>query len=140
MAAAVTKPAAKTETSFDEIMTTLKEVKSSNENLKTRMDEMTKVNRRYTPGEVFARTGEDSMSSRGYSFLKMMGAIAGVIPWENAKIEKDIHDRLQKAYVQGGGYRKAMDNSCLAPVFSLYLADVNEALALEIRQITKAGV
>jgi HK97 family phage major capsid protein len=47
------------------------------------------------------RKGEDSMTSRPFSFTKMIGAIAGVVPRESAKVEIDLL----------GGFRKALDET-----------------------------
>ncbi|MCC6425106.1 MAG: phage major capsid protein [Phycisphaerales bacterium] len=49
-------------------------------------------------GAPWARHGEDAMSSRGFSFMKMLGVLTGAIGPEHAKIETDIHARLHKCY------------------------------------------
>lgn len=54
-------------------------------------------------GVPWARSGEDSMSSRGFSFMKMLGVLTGAISAEHAKIEIDIHDRLHKCYASNMG-------------------------------------
>lgn len=54
------------------------------------------------PSQVFglpnARRGEDSMGSRGFSFLKMMGVATGLVQPENAKCEMDVSNRLHKCF------------------------------------------
>lgn len=58
-------------------------------------------------GAPWIRNGEDPMSSRGYSFLKMLGLLSGASKPENAKIELDIHNRMAKCFdegTNGGGY------------------------------------
>jgi hypothetical protein len=56
-----------------------------------------------SPGQVFGapnvRTGEDSMSSRGFSFMKMLGVMTGAVSPEQAKVERDVHNRLHGVYV-----------------------------------------
>jgi HK97 family phage major capsid protein len=60
-----------------------------------------------TPGQVFGapgvRYGEDPMSSRGFSFGKMLGVLTGAVPPEEAKVELDIHNRLHNAFVKSQG-------------------------------------
>ena len=63
------------------------------------------------PKQVFglptARTGESALTSRGFSFMKMIGLLTGAIPPEDAKVELDIHNRLHNVYVKdlgGAGY------------------------------------
>ena len=58
-------------------------------------------------GAPWARSGEDAMASRGFSFLKMIGLLTGGCAAEDAKIEVDVHNRLHNVYVKelgGGGY------------------------------------
>lgn len=55
-----------------------------------------------TPQQVFGapwvRHGEDPMSSRGFSFCKMIGVLSGGVPREDAKIELDVADRLNNVF------------------------------------------
>jgi HK97 family phage major capsid protein len=69
------------------------------------------------------RHGEDPFTSRGFSFMKMMGLLTGACPPEKAKVELDIHERLNKVYVKDlgtGGYAYAGGrpggNAFLAPL------------------------
>lgn len=61
-----------------------------------------------SPNQVFGvpniRNGEDPMSSRGFSFMKMIGLLTGACNKENAKVEYDIHERLSKALDGASGY------------------------------------
>lgn len=70
----------------------------------------TKLSKMHAPGhpdprQVFGipnvRYGEDPMTSRGFSFGKMLGVITGAVPVEEAKVELDIHNRLHNAFVKG---------------------------------------
>ena len=49
-------------------------------------------------GTPWARTGEDPLSSRGFSFLKMIGVLNGSIGPEEAKTELDVHNRLHNVF------------------------------------------
>ncbi len=56
-------------------------------------------------GAPWARTGEDPLTSRGFSFMKMLGLITGALTKDDAKVEYDIHRRLHDAYAkERGGY------------------------------------
>ena len=52
-------------------------------------------------GTPWARQGEDPMSSRGFSFIKMFGVLTGQLDKDEAKTECDVHDRLHNIYVKG---------------------------------------
>lgn len=67
-----------------------------------------------TPGHVPAvRKGEDGMTSRPFSMLRMLGVIGGAIPREQAKVEIDHVTAFRKALmdtqclVQSGGHASA---------------------------------
>ncbi len=49
------------------------------------------------------RDGENIMSSRGFSFMKMLGVLTGAVSPEEAKIEGDIHARLHNCYYKDMG-------------------------------------
>jgi HK97 family phage major capsid protein len=59
------------------------------------------------PGQVFGtpavRYGEDPMTSRGFSFMKMLGVLTGAIGPEDAKVEMDIHNRMHNAFIRDAG-------------------------------------
>lgn len=90
----------------------------------------------YNPADMFARrvrTGEDPNSSRGFSFMKMMGHLRGFVDADQCKVERDISDRLHKSYVtnmRGQGYQpKGMGapsspgGTFLAPLATSFLED-----------------
>lgn len=90
------------------------------------------------------RKGEDPMSSRGYSFLKMIGLVAGQVSSEDAKVEADIHNRLQKSLVEGTPYKKSATNSIMAPFSSAHMlcdeGALSKNLISEVRDLVLAGV
>lgn len=104
------------------------------------------------PAEVFgkgmapwARNGEDPMSSRGFSFSKMIGLITGSIPKEQAKIEMDIAQRLNQVYVKDAGslgYQMAgVGNRLLAPLGTDLMHDpfVSDSFRYEMKSLIAAG-
>lgn len=103
-----------------------------------------------TPDQIFGsphiRHGEDPMSSRGFSFMKMIGLISGAVQDKNeAKIEMDIHNRLHDIYVKnlgsmgyeynGGGMR------FLAPLSTNFMQEklVDRNFRNEMKQLVYAG-
>ena len=97
-----------------------------------------------TPGNPaptpFVRRGEDPLTSRGFSFVKMFGAMANVIPADNAKVELDLCKRLNEVYSRQG-YAK-QNNSAVAPFSSQFIAQTHkeEGLAREVGEVVRAGV
>lgn len=93
-------------------------------------------------GAPWARRGEDPLSSRGFSFMKMLGLMSEAVVPEEAKVEVDIHQRLCKSmegqgYAWGGlpsrrGYR------FLAPLSTSFLP--GDTVGREFRQEMKALV
>lgn len=90
-----------------------------------------------SPGQVFglphARHGEDPLTSRGYSFAKMLGVLAGVVEPQDAKVEcLDVHEKLHKGLVTGksgdmgytySGKGLAGTQKILAPLCTNFLPD-----------------
>ena len=102
-----------------------------------------------TPEQVFGtpgiRRGEDAMSSRGFSFAKMVGLITGAVPKEQAKVELDVHSRLHNAYgdqyeYKGGGH--AGINKFLAPLGTAYMEEdiVPRNFRHEMKSLVRAGI
>lgn len=95
-------------------------------------------------GSPTARTGEDAMSSRGFSFMKMIGLISGAVRPEEAKVEVDVHQRLHKSYSEGSAaYEWAGQGTrFLAPLSAGYLHDkyVDRAFRNEMKSLVHAGV
>jgi HK97 family phage major capsid protein len=107
-----------------------------------------------SPEQVFglpnARRGEDAMSSRGLSFMKMIGLCAGQINPDECKVEIDVHRRLNQAYVKelgGDGYqyrsgRRPGDGAFLMPIATSFMQEpvINRAFRVEMKQLVRAGV
>lgn len=93
-------------------------------------------------GEPGIRRGENSMGSRGYSYMKLFGLLAGQIPAEHARTELEVGKQLQSIYVDQLGYVKSKPNSVLAPFASELLAQVpgQEGSARDIAEVVKAGI
>lgn len=106
------------------------------------------------PHQVFGtphiRNGEDPLTSRGFSFMKMLGVITGAISPDKAKVEIDIHNRLNNCYVKdlngsgytyGGGHRPG-DKAFLAPLGASYMHEemVPTAFRHEMKSLVRAGV
>lgn len=108
-----------------------------------------------SPSQVFGvpsvRNGEDPLSSRGFSYMKMLGVLSGAIPRDQAKIEIDIHNRMHKVLSEelgagagydykGGGFVGV--NKFLAPLGSSYIPEtmMPSTLRQEIKALSFAGV
>lgn len=104
------------------------------------------------PNQVFgaphARRGENPLTSRGFSFLKMFGVLKGIFPVEQAKVEAEVHDRMHKAfssdrlstggYVYGGGHGLKF----LAPLATSFFPDemVEPSFKHEMKSLIRAGL
>lgn len=94
-------------------------------------------------GLPHARKGEDPLSSRGYSFMKLFQLMARQTSAEDSKVEVDFHNRFLKLYQENGGYTKADPNSILAPLGSAFMPTPTKSerdFASEVRECVKAGV
>lgn len=99
-----------------------------------------------TFGAPHIRHGEDPMSSRGYSFMKMLGVLSGGCPPDQAKIEMDIHNRMTKClYHDAGGNKYEWggnghigEKKFLAPLATGYFQD--EFVPTSLRREMKALV
>lgn len=80
-------------------------------------------------GMPWVRKGEDSMSSRGYSFMKTIGLLSGAVLPEQAKVEVDLHNRMHNCFVKelgtlGYEYKgQGARGSFLAPLATSYMQD-----------------
>lgn len=106
----------------------------------------------HSPQQVFGapniRTGESSMTSRGFSFAKMIGVLAGAIPHDQAKVEvNEIHGILHKAIAsQPGmydykGVGHAGQTKFLAPLCMSYLPydTIDSQMRRDIKAMVAAG-
>jgi HK97 family phage major capsid protein len=100
-------------------------------------------------GAPWVRTGEDPLSSRGYSFLKMMGVMSGAIGPEQAKVECDLNNRLSKSFEAGtsngyewGGKPSVHGHRFLAPLSTGLMPDihVDHKFRAEMKALICAGV
>jgi len=102
-------------------------------------------------GLPFIRKGEDPMGSRGYSFMKMLGVITGAINQDQAKIEIDIHRKLDTAFngnlvgvpgyeYKGTGY--AGQTKFLAPLSSSFFQEdaINRNARMEMKALVIHGM
>lgn len=92
------------------------------------------------------RYGEDPMSSRGFSFMKMLGLITQAVNGNEAKVERDFSDRLVKCYQDQsytwGGAGIPNMTKFLAPLSTKFLASdvVPGEFRREMRQSVAYGV
>lgn len=124
----------------NDVASKIEEISKRQEQLVERLNDIQKRNEdaRQAP---WIRRGEDSMSSRGYSFVKLFGLISGKIGREEAKVETDIHNRLAKHY-DNMGYTRSEANTILAPFASelMPFKDSDRQFVEELREVSKAGV
>lgn len=107
-----------------------------------------------SPQQVYGgniRTGENPLSSRGFSFLKMLGLLTGDVSPEEAKVELGIHQMLHKHYVQelgtggyvpgGQGAWGAPRGRFLAPLATDFMHEslVPASARAEMKQLVMAG-
>lgn len=107
-----------------------------------------------TPNQVFGapwiRNGEDPMTSRGFSFMKMIGVLTGAVPRDEAKVELDFHNRLHQVYCKNlgdsgytmGGNGHDGIHRFLAPLGTSYMQDrvVPADFRREMRMCVRAGM
>lgn len=105
------------------------------------------------PGQVFGapwvRNGEDPLTSRGFSYLKMIGLLSGVTDRSKAKVELEVHNRLNSCLhdqaggnryeYRGGGHTGA--TRFLAPLATSYFQDefVDRKFRNELKSMVAAG-
>ena len=104
------------------------------------------------PSDVFGlpgvRSGEDPLTSRGFSFIKAMGMITGAVPPEKAKVEFDVHNRLHQCFAEGPNaynYRnggRQGQTTFLAPLATSYLMNdsVLPSFRREMKALVRAGM
>lgn len=99
-------------------------------------------------GVPWARRGEDPLSSRGYSFLKMIGHMGGHIKAEDCKVEREVHEKLHKSFVSGPGsqqsYRYTGNLNAphfLAPLATAFMPEsmLDAKTAYEVKCLVRAG-
>lgn len=102
-------------------------------------------------GVPWARSGEDPNTSRGFSFMKMLGLLTGAIEPGDAKVEMDIHNRMHSALHKeaggnayqyaGGGLPGTPRGKFLAPLATSYLHDafIQPSFRREMKALVRAG-
>lgn len=128
------------------VLDAIQGIQDNQARLQTKLEEIettSKSARGNLPGaSPSVRKGEDSMSSRGYSFVKLFGLLRGELSPENARVEWETAKKLQNLYVDRLGFNKASTNTIMAPFGSDYIAEIpgEEGFAREIKQVVQAGV
>lgn len=100
-------------------------------------------------GAPHVREGEDSMGSRGFSYLRMIGLLSGATDKAQAKHELDVHSRMTKClHDQAGGNRYEFGGNghtgfhrFLAPLATNFFQDqfIDRGFRKEIKQMVIAG-
>jgi len=88
------------------------------------------------------RRGENTLTSRGFQFTRLFGALTKSIPWEEATVEKSVVDGIDKLTRQNRDMPQVSPGYVSAPMGTELLFDVHygrEKLA-EYRDLLKAGV
>lgn len=96
-------------------------------------------------GSPFARTGESALTSRGFSFLKMLGLITQAVNRNDAKVEWGVHDRLTKSYSDTynyGGAGITGINRFMAPLSTDFMVDgtIDPGFRHEMKSLVAAGI
>ena len=93
------------------------------------------------------RHGEDPMTSRGFSFMKMLGLITQAVNADEAKVEMGVHRSLCKSYSEGPGYNWGGAgitgvNRFMAPLSTNFMQDdlVGRNLRTEIKSLVRHGI
>lgn len=111
--------------------------------MKTQLSELQSQGSEARKSLPHVRKGEDPMSSRGYSFLKLAQVLSRKVDPNQAKVEIDVSNRLHKFWYDTHGYQKTEPNSILAPLGAdLFpsMTESDQAFVSEIRDVVKAGV
>jgi len=96
------------------------------------------------------RQGEDPMTSRGFSFIKMFGVLTGITEPENAKVELEMHNKLHPAvcskslgepYNYAAGRRQGRD-TFLAPLSTSFFPDewVEPKTKIEMKSLMRESM
>lgn len=93
-------------------------------------------------GVPAVRTGEDPLTSRGFSFLKMAGLLTRQIDQAQAKVELEVADVFHKSFKQTGDYESNLPGSLLAPLGMDYLPEQHRGSAVfaQIKALVNGGV
>lgn len=117
-------------------------IQQENAALRQRMDQLSQPQRSagfLMGGAPGVRTGEDPLTSRGYSFQRLCGLLSGAIGQDQCKVELGMHQRLSDLF-QREGFRQTVGQSILVPLSGSYVDSFDHGLAMEVRQSMRAGV
>lgn len=136
------------------VLANQKQIETLTKGFATVVDRLSKTRATgHNPDQVFGlptiRHGEDSMSSRGFSFMKMIGLLTGACTREDAKVELDVHNRLHNCYVKelggagytfGGGGHDGI-HRFMAPLATGYMQEgvINRPFRTEMKALVRAG-
>src|ERR1700724_68287 len=96
-------------------------------------------------GSPNVRRGENTMTSRGFSFMKMLGLITGACDPKDATVELAVHDKLSGSYKDNynyGGMGTNRVHRFLAPLSTGYMEHdvVDTNFRREMKSLVRAGV
>ncbi|MDE2098076.1 MAG: phage major capsid protein [Patescibacteria group bacterium] len=97
-------------------------------------------------GAPWIRHGEDPLTSRGFSFMKMLGVMSEAIPPEDAKIECDVSNRLYTKMTDSGfttgGLPNRRGNKFLCPLGTGFFPPdlIEPQFRREMKSLVCAGV
>lgn len=132
-----------------------KQITSLTKGFNTLVEKLSKTPASNQPraSEVFGlpnvRIGENPLTSRGFSFMKMLGLLTNAADKDQAKIEIDVHNRLHNIYCKelgSAGYNYAGAGSpgqhrFLAPLATSFMHDafVPQTFRREMKQLVQQG-
>ena len=127
-----------------------KQIETMTKNFSTVMDRLAKtpangLSERNIFGLPNIRHGEDPMSSRGFSFMKLLGLLTRAVTPDQAKVEMDVHNRLagcfQKSADQYNFSGRPGETGFLAPLSSSYFDQevVPRDFRREMKSLVQAG-
>lgn len=134
---------------YEEIAKTLTGVQDRLNSLDTRLTELAEEGKENRSVGLFGsqgprvRTGESSLTSRGFQYSRLIGLMNHRLDKDQAKVELDLCSRLQNEYVARGHFSKEHANSVVVPLCSDLMAQTDsgmEKLARETGEVVRAGV
>ncbi len=94
-------------------------------------------------GAPNVRTGEDPMTSRGYSFARVLGMVSKAIDPKLCSVELDVSNRLKESMANASGFH-AVSGAVMAPLCPAYLmgdrgAIVSNEFGYELKSLMWSG-
>ena len=84
------------------------------------------------------RQGEDSMSSRGFQYSRAAAMFQGIIPADQCKVERQMHDMLSR-HMRQQGFSPEGDRSMLFPLWVDAIPGLSEQQTADIRATVQQG-